>query len=151
MTAFRCEAVRPFRRLTGRGRPTAAGRLREMLAAKPTLTAASFDRAVSTSLSGGTTAARTVHSRCGSGFAGFGYGIALIPRYQARARDGCSWLLVYAPDGPHARRVAEMAQQNGALLAVKDNRLVIEDLVRHANAAAMQHPTLDFSSLNVRS
>lgn len=122
-----------------------------MLAAKPTLTAPSFDHAVSTILSSGSAAARTVHSRCGSGFAGFGYGIALIHRYQARARDDCSWLLVYAPDGPHARRVAEMGQQNGALLAVKDNRLVIQDLARHVNAAEMQHPTLEFSSLDVRS
>jgi hypothetical protein len=47
--------------------------------------------------------------------------------------------------------VAEIAQQNGALIAVKYNRLVIEDLIRHANAAALQDATLDFSSLCVRS
>jgi hypothetical protein len=64
-----------------------------------------------------------------SDFAGFGYEITLMRRYQALAREGCSWLLVYAPDEPHTRRVAEVAQQNGALLAVKYNRLVIEDLI----------------------
>jgi hypothetical protein len=64
-----------------------------------------------------------------SDFAGFGYELTLMRRYQALAREGCSWLLVYAPDDTHTRRVGEVAQQNGALLAVKYNRLVIEDLI----------------------
>jgi uncharacterized membrane protein len=50
-------------------------------------------------------------------------------RYQALAREGCSWLLVYAPDEAQTRRVADAARRNGALLAVKYNRLLIEDLI----------------------
>ena len=64
-----------------------------------------------------------------SDFAGFGYEITLMRRYQALAREGCSWLLVYAPNEAHTRRVAEVARQQGALLAVKYNRLVIEELI----------------------
>ena len=64
-----------------------------------------------------------------SDFAGFGYEITLMRRYQTLAREGCSWLLVYAPDEAHTRRVGEVARQCGALLAVKYNRLVIEDLI----------------------
>ena len=62
-----------------------------------------------------------------SDFAGFGYEITLMRRYQALAKEGCSWLLVYAPSESHTRRVADVARQQGALLAVKYNRLVIED------------------------
>jgi hypothetical protein len=64
-----------------------------------------------------------------SDFASFGYEITLMRRYQSLARQGCSWLLVYAPNEPHTRRVVEVAQQNDALLAVKCNRLVIEDFI----------------------
>ena len=64
-----------------------------------------------------------------SEFAGFGYEITLMRRYEALARDGCSWLLVYAPDAEHTQRVAEVAQRHGALAAVKYNRLLIEELV----------------------
>jgi hypothetical protein len=64
-----------------------------------------------------------------SDFASFGYEITLMRRYQSLARQGCSWLLVYAPNEPHTRRVVEVAQQNDALLAVKYNRLVIEDFI----------------------
>jgi hypothetical protein len=64
-----------------------------------------------------------------SDFAGFGYEITLMRRYRTLAREGCSWLLVYAPDEAHTRRVADVARRNGALVAVKYNRLLIEDLI----------------------
>jgi hypothetical protein len=49
-----------------------------------------------------------------SDFAGFGYELTLMRRYQALARDGCSWLLVFAPDDARAARVADVAQRFGA-------------------------------------
>lgn len=64
-----------------------------------------------------------------SEFAGFGYEITMMRRYQALAHLGCSWLLVYAPDEARTGRVAEVAKQVGAMTAVKYNWLVIEDLI----------------------
>jgi hypothetical protein len=64
-----------------------------------------------------------------SEFAGFGYEIVLMRRYQELNRQGCSWLLVYAPGDEQAQRVAEVARRFGALSAVKYHRLVEEDLV----------------------
>jgi hypothetical protein len=64
-----------------------------------------------------------------SEFAGFGYEIVLMRRYQELCKDGCSWLLVYAPHEAEAQRVGEAAQRFGALTAVKYHRLVEEDLV----------------------
>lgn len=64
-----------------------------------------------------------------SGFAGFGYEVTLMRRYQKLAREGCSWLLVYAPDDAHAATAAEVVRAHGARLAEKYHRLVIEDLV----------------------
>lgn len=64
-----------------------------------------------------------------SGVAGFGYEVTLMRRYQELAREGCSWLLVYAPDETHATRVADAARRFGARLAVKYHRLVVEDLI----------------------
>jgi len=64
-----------------------------------------------------------------SEFAGFGYEITLMRRYQKLAREGCSWLLVYAPDDAQTYHAAQIAKRQGAVLAVKYNRLVIEDLI----------------------
>ena len=64
-----------------------------------------------------------------SDFAGFGYEIVLMRRYQELCRAGCSWLLVYAPDDGKGERVAEVARRFEALTAVKYHRLVEEDLV----------------------
>ena len=64
-----------------------------------------------------------------SDLAGFGYEVSLMRRYQALARDGASWLIVYAPDDARASRVAETVKTHGALMAEKYHRLVIEDLV----------------------
>ncbi len=64
-----------------------------------------------------------------SEMAGFGYEVTLMRRYQALAREGCGWLLVYAPDAPHAERVTEVARRFGARSAVKYHWLVVEDLL----------------------
>lgn len=64
-----------------------------------------------------------------SELAGFGYEVTLMRRYQALAREGCGWLLVYAPDAPHAERVTEVARRFGARSAVKYHWLVVEDLL----------------------
>ena len=64
-----------------------------------------------------------------SDFAGFGYEVTLMRRYQKLARDGASWLIVYAPDDARTSRVALAVRPDGALLAEKYNHLVIEDLI----------------------
>jgi alkylglycerol monooxygenase len=64
-----------------------------------------------------------------SEFAGFGYEITLMRRYQELARNGAGWLLVYAPDEGTTAKVADVAQKFGALAAEKYHRLVVEDLL----------------------
>lgn len=64
-----------------------------------------------------------------SDFAGFGYEVSLMRRYQRLARDGASWLIVFAPEDERAAEVAEVARRHGALMAEKYHRLVIEDLI----------------------
>ena len=64
-----------------------------------------------------------------SDFAGFGYEITLMRRYQELARQGAGWLLVYAPDEDRATKVADVAQRFGALAAEKYHRFVVEDLL----------------------
>ena len=64
-----------------------------------------------------------------SGVAGFGYEINLMRRYQQLARQGASWLIVYAPDDATGPRVADIVRAHGARLAEKYHRLTIEDLV----------------------
>jgi hypothetical protein len=64
-----------------------------------------------------------------SGAAGFGHEVGLMRQYKLLAESGCGWLVVYAPDEPHALRVAEVARRHGARLAEKYHRLVIEDLI----------------------
>ena len=64
-----------------------------------------------------------------SGFAGFGYEITLMRKYKELAANGASWLIVFAPEDEQAVRVAAAVRANGALLAEKYHRLVIEDLL----------------------
>ena len=64
-----------------------------------------------------------------SDFAGFGYEVALMRKYQALAKDGASWLIVFAPEVSQHERVAEVVKAHGALIAEKYHRLVIEDLI----------------------
>lgn len=64
-----------------------------------------------------------------SQLAGFGYELTLMRRYQQLAREGCGWLLVYAPDTPHAERVAEVVRRYDARMAERYHWLVVEDLI----------------------
>ena len=64
-----------------------------------------------------------------SDLAGFGYEVSLMRRYQELAKEGASWLIVFAPEDDKASRVAEVARSHGALMAEKYHRLVIEDLI----------------------
>jgi hypothetical protein len=64
-----------------------------------------------------------------SDFAGFGYEVALMRKYQALAREGASWLIVFAPEDSQHQRVADVVRGHGALMAEKYHRLVIEDLL----------------------
>jgi hypothetical protein len=64
-----------------------------------------------------------------SDLAGFGYEISLMRRYQQLAKQGASWLIVFAPDDEQARTVAEVVKAHGALMAEKYHRLVVEDLI----------------------
>jgi len=64
-----------------------------------------------------------------SDFSGFGYEVSLMRKYQELAREGASWLIVFAPDDERAQKVAEIVKSHGARLAEKYHRLVIEDLI----------------------
>lgn len=64
-----------------------------------------------------------------SDVAGFGYEITLMRRYKKLAAQGYRWLLVYAPDDEQTQQVAKLAERFNAPMAVKYNRLVIEDLI----------------------
>jgi hypothetical protein len=64
-----------------------------------------------------------------SDFAGFGYEVALMRKYQALAKAGASWLIVFAPEASQHQRVADIVRNHGALMAEKYHRLVIEDLI----------------------
>jgi hypothetical protein len=64
-----------------------------------------------------------------SEFAGFGYEVSLMRRYQELAKRGASWLIVYAPDEARTTQVAELAKTHGALVAEKYETLTIESLV----------------------
>jgi hypothetical protein len=64
-----------------------------------------------------------------SEFAGFGYEITLMRRYLDYARQGYSWMLVYAPEDEQAEKVKETAEKIGAPMAVRYHRLAVEDLV----------------------
>jgi hypothetical protein len=72
---------------------------------------------------------RMLADAAAGGVAGFGYEVSLMRRYQELAKEGASWLIVYAPEDDKASRVAEVARTHGALMAEKYHRLVIEDLI----------------------
>jgi hypothetical protein len=64
-----------------------------------------------------------------SDFAGFGYEVSLMRRYQELARNGASWLIVYAPELERSERVGAVARRFGALMAEKYERMLVEDLL----------------------
>ena len=50
-------------------------------------------------------------------------------RQRRLAREGASWLIVFAPDDAQTERVAEVAREHGALMAERYHRLAIQDLI----------------------
>jgi hypothetical protein len=72
---------------------------------------------------------RMLRSAEANAVAGFGYEVSLMRRYQELAREGASWLIVFAPEDDQAYRVAETVKSQGAVMAEKYHRLVIEDLL----------------------
>ena len=64
-----------------------------------------------------------------SDFAGFGYEVTLMRRYLDLSRQGCRWVLVYAPQDEQAEQVKQIAQRHGAPMAVKYHSLAVEDLI----------------------
>jgi hypothetical protein len=64
-----------------------------------------------------------------SHLAAFGYELVLMRRYQELARDGASWLIIWAPDEQTHSAVTDVLRRHGALLAEMYHRLVIEDLL----------------------
>lgn len=64
-----------------------------------------------------------------SDFAGFGYEVSLMRRYQELAKEGASWLIVYAPDEKRSYQVGDIVKAHDAVMAEKYNHLTIEDLL----------------------
>lgn len=64
-----------------------------------------------------------------SGTAEFGHEIVLMRRYCELAREGCGWLIVFAPEDEQALRVGEVVPRHGARLAERYHRLVVEDML----------------------
>lgn len=64
-----------------------------------------------------------------SEFAGFGYEVTLMRRYQELGAEGCGWLMVFAPEEAKAQQVADIARRFGARMAVHYHTLVVEDLI----------------------
>lgn len=65
-----------------------------------------------------------------SELAGFGHEIVLMRRYRDLSKQGCAWLLIYAPKDEQTERAASVLKDQGALIATKYNRLLIEDLIQ---------------------
>jgi hypothetical protein len=64
-----------------------------------------------------------------SEFAGFGYEVTLMRRFQRLAKEGASWLIVYAPGDDMVPRIADVLRRFDCLLAVKYHWLAIEELI----------------------
>jgi hypothetical protein len=63
-----------------------------------------------------------------SPLANFGYEIDLVKVHQSHAEEGCSFLVVHAPDEALAERVASVARQTGAVSGQHYGRFMIEEL-----------------------
>ena len=64
-----------------------------------------------------------------SGASGFGSEIQSMRQIYLLATEGCSMLVVHAPDGDAVAKVEALARQHGAKLAKRYGRLLIEDLI----------------------
>lgn len=63
-----------------------------------------------------------------SPLASFGYELDLIKIHRTRAQDGCSFLIVHAPDEEQAECVAAVARATKALAAQHYGTFMIEEL-----------------------
>ena len=64
-----------------------------------------------------------------SGASGFGSEIQSMRQIYLLATEGCSLVLVHAPDGEQVEAVEALARQHGAKVAKRYGRLLIEDLI----------------------
>ena len=64
-----------------------------------------------------------------SGTSGFGSEIQSMRQIYLFATEGCSLLVVHAPDGDQVEHVERIARQHGAKVAKRYGRLLIEDLI----------------------
>lgn len=64
-----------------------------------------------------------------SGASGFGSEIQSMRQIYLHALDGCSLVLVHAPDDDRAAQVEELVRRHGAKMATRYGRLLIEDLI----------------------
>ena len=63
-----------------------------------------------------------------SALAGFGYELDLIKMHRTLAEDGCSFLIVHAPDDAQAESVAGVARTTNAVAAQHYGRFMIEEI-----------------------
>ncbi|WP_049765653.1 hypothetical protein [Rhodoferax ferrireducens] len=63
-----------------------------------------------------------------SAFAAFGYELDLIKKHRALAEDGCSFLIVHAPEDAQAESVASVARATKAVAAQHYGRFMIEEI-----------------------
>lgn len=79
--------------------------------------------------------------RNASSLASFGYELDLIKIHRMHAQEGCSFLVVQAPDDAQAECVAAVARATKALSAQHYGTFMIEELSGLASGdAAMLHP-----------
>lgn len=64
-----------------------------------------------------------------SPLASFGYELDLIKIHRAMAQEGCSFLVVYAPEDTQAAQVAKVAQASHALAAQHYGRFMIKEVL----------------------
>lgn len=75
-----------------------------------------------------------------SPLAAFGYELELVDTHLALAEDGCSFLVVPAPEDDQLQRVAEVAEEFQAASAQHYGRFMIQDLI---NTTAPNAPIPD--------
>lgn len=65
-----------------------------------------------------------------SAFSAVGQELNLVKAHRALAQEGCSFLVVYAPDGAHTKIVDAVIRTHHARAAQRYGRLMIEELVK---------------------
>lgn len=64
-----------------------------------------------------------------SALASIGQDLNLIKAHRELAQNGCSFLIVHAPDDEQAELVASVAQTTGAVAAQRYGRFIVEELI----------------------